>query len=211
MPDLEQHFLTDAEALGWIVAQLDPRPGERVVELGAGAGTVARALLRTVAAADLTLVELDAGLAADLRATLRGVQVRAADWRRAWPDLPPPDAVVVSLPHALVPEVLAALAARPPRVAVVAVAADRPPRVPPSLARTAVRQLPAASFEPRQPFDAEAWVLRPASHPATRHRDGGGGTARERGGGADEPATGPYGEGTVARQRRSERSSSAAA
>lgn len=170
VPELEQHFLTDPDALAWIVAQLDPRPGERIVELGAGAGTVARALLGTVAAADLTLVELDGRLAADLRATLPGVQVRNADWQRAWPDLPQPDAVVVSLPHALVPAVLTALARRPPRVAVVAVAAAQPPRLPRTLARTAVRRLPAAAFEPRQPFDGEAWVVRPAPRlAALRH------------------------------------------
>jgi hypothetical protein len=174
VPDLEQHFLTDPDALAWIVAQLEPRPGERVVELGAGAGTVARALLRTVAAADLTLVELDATLAADLRAALPGVRVRHADWWRAWPDLPPPDAVVVSLPHALVAAVLATLARRPPRVAVVAIAADRPPRLPPALVRTAVRPLPAAAFEPLQPFDGEAWVVRPASPPAALGGDAGG-------------------------------------
>lgn len=171
VPDLEQHFLTDPDALAWIVAQLDPRPGERIVELGAGAGTVARALLRTVAAADLTLVELDGRLAADLRAALPGVQVRNADWQRAWRDLPEPDAIVVSLPHALVPEVLTALARRPPRVAVVAIAADRPPRLPRVLARTASLRLPAAAFEPRQPFDGEAWVVRPASHLAGLRRE----------------------------------------
>jgi len=51
MADLEQHFLSDPEALAWIVAALDPRPGERVVELGAGAGTVARALRQAYGAA----------------------------------------------------------------------------------------------------------------------------------------------------------------
>lgn len=179
MPDLEQHFLTDPDALAWIVAQLDPRPGERVVELGAGAGTVARALLCAVAAADLVLVELDGRLAEGLRAALPGVQVHHADWRRVWPDLPPPDAVVVSLPHALVLAVLTALARRPPRVAVVAIAANRPPRLPAALVRTAVRPLPATAFEPRQPFDGEAWVVRPASHIAALRGDAGGGRSSQ--------------------------------
>jgi 16S rRNA A1518/A1519 N6-dimethyltransferase RsmA/KsgA/DIM1 with predicted DNA glycosylase/AP lyase activity len=161
--DLEQHFLTDPEALAWIVAELDPRPGERVVELGAGAGTIARVLARTVAPADLTLVELDPRLAAGLRSRFVGSRVLAEDWRLAWRRLPSPDVLVVSLPHALVQAALAAAAAEaPPRVAVVAVAVDDPPRLPSGLVRTATRPLPAGSFEPPQPFAAAAWVIRPA-------------------------------------------------
>jgi 16S rRNA A1518/A1519 N6-dimethyltransferase RsmA/KsgA/DIM1 with predicted DNA glycosylase/AP lyase activity len=164
--DLEQHFLTDPAALAWIVTELDPRPGERVVELGAGSGTIARALSQRVAAANLTLVELDPLLAAGLRERFGAARVLAEDWRRAWRRLPPPDVLVVSLPHALVPAVLAAAAARPPRVAVVAVAVDDPPRLPSGLVRTATRPLPAGSFEPPQPFDAAAWVIRPAGRDA---------------------------------------------
>ncbi len=170
MADLEQHFLTDPEALAWIVAELGPRPGERVVELGAGAGTIAQALSREVGPADLTLVELDPRLAAGLRERFGAARVLAEDWRQAWRRLPPPDVLVVSLPKALVPKVLAAVAERPPRVAVVAVAADDPPRLPRGLLRTATRPLPPASFTPPQPFDAVAWVVRAA--------DGGDGDSR---------------------------------
>jgi len=161
--DLEQHFLTDPDALAWVVAQLDPRPGERVVELGAGAGTIARALARAVAPSDLTLVELDPRLADRLRARFPGTRVLAEDWRRAWRRLPPPDALVVSLPHAILPAVLAAVAERPPRVAVVAVAAHAPPELPRGLRRTAAHPLPADAFRPRQAFDGVAWVVRPAA------------------------------------------------
>lgn len=160
--DLEQHFLTDPEALAWIVAELDPRPGESVVELGAGGGTIAQALSRRVAPADLTLVEFDPRLAAGLRRRFGGSRVLAEDWRLAWRRLPPPDVLVVSLPHALVPAALAAAAEAPPRVAVVAVAVDDPPHLPSGLTRTATRLLPPASFEPPQPFDGAAWVIRPA-------------------------------------------------
>jgi len=168
--DLEQHFLTDPEALAWIVAELGPRPGEHVVELGAGAGTVALALSRAVAPADLTLVELDPRLAADLRERFGAARVLAEDWRRAWRRIRPPDVLVVSLPHALVPAVLAAAAAAPPRVAVVAVATDDPPNLPRGLVRTATRPLPRTSFEPPQPFDGAAWVLRPDRHGVTGGR-----------------------------------------
>jgi 16S rRNA A1518/A1519 N6-dimethyltransferase RsmA/KsgA/DIM1 with predicted DNA glycosylase/AP lyase activity len=156
MADLEQHFLADQEALAWIVERLEPRPGETVVELGAGAGTVAAALLRLVAPNDLVLVELDAVLAEELRRSFPGVRVEQADWRAAWPTLPAPGALVVSLPEAHVSDVLRAIAARPPRVAVVAVAAGRSTCLPPGLVRTAHRVLPRGAFAPPQPFDGEA-------------------------------------------------------
>jgi 16S rRNA A1518/A1519 N6-dimethyltransferase RsmA/KsgA/DIM1 with predicted DNA glycosylase/AP lyase activity len=159
---LEQHFLVDGDALAWIVERLDPQPGEVVVELGAGAGTIAAALRRVVAARDLVLVELDPGLADGLRRSFPGVRVEGADWRTAWSALPAPDALVVSLPDAHVAAVLHAIATRPPRVAVVAVAAGRSERLPHGLVRTAQRALPRRAFAPPQPFDGEAWVLRRA-------------------------------------------------
>ena len=198
MGGLEQHFLTDPEALAWIVAELDPRPGERVVELGAGAGTIARALSRTVAPADLTLVELDPRLAAGLRRRFAGSRVLTEDWRRAWRRLPPPDVLLVSLPHALVPAALAAAAEAPPRVAVVAVAVGDPPRLPRGLARTAARPLPPEAFAPPQPFDGEAWVIRPAGPAATS-------------GGARRADTDPDAPGPATAQRARRRSRSAAA
>lgn len=161
MPDLEQHFLVDPEALAWMVARLEPRPGEVVVELGAGAGTVAAALRRVVAPDDLVLVELDPALAEGLRRSFPGVRVVRGDWRAAWPTLPAPAALVVSLPDAHVDAVLDAIGARPPRVAVVAVAAGRSHRLPTGLVRKDRRALPRHAFVPPQQFDGEAWVLMP--------------------------------------------------
>lgn len=163
MSDLEQHFLRDPEALAWIVAQLDPRPGERVAELGAGRGTIAAALRTRVAAADLTLVELDAGLVAGLRAAFPGVRVLEADFRDAWGALGRVDLLVVSLPNAWVGEALAGAASNPPRAIVAAVARDRAPSPPAALRLAARRLLPAGAFSPTQPFDGEAWLLRPAA------------------------------------------------
>lgn len=160
--DLEQHFLRDAAALAWIVDQLDPRRAERVVELGAGAGTVAGALLRRVAVADLTLVELDPALAAGLRRAFPGARIEADDWRTAWPGLGPLGGLVVSLPDAHAQGVIDAIADRPPRVTLLAVAAGRSLLLPASLSCTARRPLPAAAFDPPQPFDGELLVLRPA-------------------------------------------------
>jgi len=175
---LEQHFLCEPEALAWVVAQLDPRPGERVVELGAGSGTVAAALRTRVAASDLTLVELDPALADGLRTGFPGVRVVAADWCDAWPALAPVDLLVVSLPHGLVAEVLATALAAPPRAIVAAVAPHRPPNVPPALRLVARRPLPRTAFSPPQPFDGEAWVLRPATGSGRPGRTPPAGTSR---------------------------------
>jgi protein-L-isoaspartate O-methyltransferase len=166
MPHLEQHFLADPEALAWIVAEVDVRPDDDVVELGAGAGTIAAALLRGAAPASLTLVELDAALADRLRRAFHTARVVAADWRAAWPTLPTPDVLVVSLPEAEVGSALDAIAERAPRVAVVAVAAGRMARLPSGITLTASRPLPRTAFAPPQPFDGEAWVLRPSSRDA---------------------------------------------
>lgn len=45
MTRLGQHFLTDPKILGRIADALDPRPGETVLEIGSGAGTLTDTLL----------------------------------------------------------------------------------------------------------------------------------------------------------------------
>jgi 16S rRNA A1518/A1519 N6-dimethyltransferase RsmA/KsgA/DIM1 with predicted DNA glycosylase/AP lyase activity len=160
--DLEQHFLVDPVALAWIATRLGARPGERVMELGAGAGSVAAALRRTVAEGDLTLVELDLRWADRLRTRFPAARVVADDWRRAWARLPVPDRLVVSLPATHAQAVLDAIAARPPAVTVLAVAAGCELRLPAALEVTERRALPADAFDPPQPFAGEAWVVRAA-------------------------------------------------
>jgi 16S rRNA A1518/A1519 N6-dimethyltransferase RsmA/KsgA/DIM1 with predicted DNA glycosylase/AP lyase activity len=58
-PKLGQYFLVSPEKLSKLIAAADIRPTDNVVELGAGIGTVARALPRS---RNLTLVEFDARL-----------------------------------------------------------------------------------------------------------------------------------------------------
>ncbi|HCO44109.1 MAG TPA: 16S rRNA (adenine(1518)-N(6)/adenine(1519)-N(6))-dimethyltransferase [Gammaproteobacteria bacterium] len=59
-----QNFLHDPATIGRIVAALDPRPGEHLVEIGPGRGALtAPVLARTQA---LTAIELDRDLAVDL-------------------------------------------------------------------------------------------------------------------------------------------------
>jgi 16S rRNA (adenine1518-N6/adenine1519-N6)-dimethyltransferase len=59
-----QHFLHDPWVVRRIVAAVDPRPGERILEIGPGEGVLTRPLLEAAGALDV--VELDRDLAAAL-------------------------------------------------------------------------------------------------------------------------------------------------
>jgi 16S rRNA (adenine1518-N6/adenine1519-N6)-dimethyltransferase len=63
---LGQHFLTDRHYLDRIVAEIDPRPGEAMVEIGPGPGALTERLAQVVR--PLHVVEIDRELAAALRA-----------------------------------------------------------------------------------------------------------------------------------------------
>jgi 16S rRNA (adenine1518-N6/adenine1519-N6)-dimethyltransferase len=60
-----QHFLHDAAIIERIVRALDPKPGDRIVEIGPGQGALTLPLLRRHGA--LTVIELDRDLIAPLR------------------------------------------------------------------------------------------------------------------------------------------------
>jgi 16S rRNA (adenine1518-N6/adenine1519-N6)-dimethyltransferase len=60
-----QHFLTDRSVIESIVAAIDPRPGERLVEIGPGLAALTDALLRRVPR--IAAIEIDRDLAAALR------------------------------------------------------------------------------------------------------------------------------------------------
>ena len=71
-----QHFLTDASVIDRIVASVDPKPGQRLVEIGPGRGAITGPLLARCGR--MTVIELDRDLAARLRRT-RGLEVVEAD------------------------------------------------------------------------------------------------------------------------------------
>ena len=60
-----QHFLTDRGVVDDIVAAIDPRPGQALVEIGPGLGAMTLPLLERCQ--HLTVIELDRNLAARLR------------------------------------------------------------------------------------------------------------------------------------------------
>ncbi|MDX1572122.1 MAG: 16S rRNA (adenine(1518)-N(6)/adenine(1519)-N(6))-dimethyltransferase RsmA [Xanthomonadales bacterium] len=61
-----QHFLHDPGVIARIVAAIDPRPGDRLVEIGPGSGAITADLLRC--AGRLDVVELDRDLVGPLQA-----------------------------------------------------------------------------------------------------------------------------------------------
>jgi 16S rRNA (adenine1518-N6/adenine1519-N6)-dimethyltransferase len=64
-----QHFLADAGVIDAIVAAIDPRPGQALVEIGPGLGAMTGPLLERCER--LTVIELDRDLAARLRRNAR--------------------------------------------------------------------------------------------------------------------------------------------
>jgi 16S rRNA A1518/A1519 N6-dimethyltransferase RsmA/KsgA/DIM1 with predicted DNA glycosylase/AP lyase activity len=66
-PEMDQHFLINQDKLARIVAAAEVEATDRILEIGAGLGTVARELPR---AKSLTLVELDSRLIEPLRAAV---------------------------------------------------------------------------------------------------------------------------------------------
>ena len=106
---LSQNFLADAEVLEAIVAEADPAEGSRILEIGPGLGLLTGALLD--AGAEVTAVELDAGLAAYLRERFEGVaRFRLIEGDALDQDLSrlvePPYEVVANLPYHITSPIL---------------------------------------------------------------------------------------------------------
>jgi len=100
-----QNFLADPDVLQAIVDLAEPRPQERLLEIGPGLGILTGALLD--AGAEVTAIELDAGLAAYLRGELAPL-IEAGRLHLIEGDaldlpltelLPPPYDVVANLPY----------------------------------------------------------------------------------------------------------------
>jgi 16S rRNA (adenine1518-N6/adenine1519-N6)-dimethyltransferase len=97
-----QHFLADAGVIDAIVREIDPRPGQAMVEIGPGLAALTQPLVERLGA--LTVVELDRDLAERLRqhAHLRVIQsdVLRVDFRAVAEELGVPRLRVVgNLPY----------------------------------------------------------------------------------------------------------------
>lgn len=82
---LGQHFLADPNIIDRIVLEADVAPGDRIIEIGAGTGTLTRAL--AAAGASVVAFEVDRSLrlllqdvCADLDVALRFEDALVADW-----------------------------------------------------------------------------------------------------------------------------------
>src|SRR3954447_61183 len=115
---LSQNFLADTDVLDAILAEADPAPGRRILEIGPGLGLLTGALLGS--GAEVTAVELDRGLAAFLRDRFDGVEtLRLIEGDALDQDLvglvTPPYDVVANLPYHTTSPILHALLGTPPR------------------------------------------------------------------------------------------------
>ena len=118
---LSQNFLADPDVLEAILAEADPGPERRVLEIGPGLGFLTAGLLE--AGAEVTAVELDRGLAAFLRDRfadqLDGGRLRMIDGDALDLDLttvvPPPYDVVANLPYHITSPILHRLLGETPR------------------------------------------------------------------------------------------------
>ena len=119
--NLSQNFLADVDVLEGILHEADPAPGRFVLEIGPGLGFLTGGLL--AAGANVTAVELDRGLVAQLRETFSGEletqQLRLVEGDALDQDLPnlcpPPYDVVANLPYHITSPILHRLLASPPR------------------------------------------------------------------------------------------------
>jgi len=112
-----QHFIMDGDVLSAIVREARVSPGDNVLEIGPGAGTLSAALLE--AGARLTAVEIDRGLRPVLEATLspyRDYEIIYEDilrldlpelWARRFMDTPP--LVVANLPYYITADIVTRL------------------------------------------------------------------------------------------------------
>ena len=180
---LSQNFLADAEILEAIVAEADPLPGRRVLEIGPGLGILTGALLAS--GARVTAVELDRGLAAfvrrELAAQIEEGMLALIEGDALDQDLTrlvePPYDVVANLPYHITSPVLHRLLGDEPRPRRVVLMLQRevaeriaaPPGEMSYLsvfvqyharARVAFR-VPPEAFEPEPAVDSAVVVLEP--------------------------------------------------
>ena len=109
-----QNFLHDAHYIERIVAAIDPRPGERIVEIGPGLGALTLPLVERAGA--ITAVEIDRDLAARLRGrftpeelTLVEGDALVLDWLALAAAEPRPLRIVGNLPYHISTPLLFAL------------------------------------------------------------------------------------------------------
>jgi len=181
--NLSQNFLADVDVLEAILGEAEPGRGRFVLEIGPGLGFLTGGLL--AAGANVTAVELDRGLVAQLRETfaaeLETEQLRIVEGDALDQDLvnlcPPPYDVVANLPYHITSPILHRLLGQAPRadrlvLMVQREVAERVAAAPGALsylsvfvqyharARVAFR-VPREAFEPAPKVESAVLVLEP--------------------------------------------------
>lgn len=109
---LGQHFLTDDRVAQAIAAAAGVEPGERILEIGPGVGSLTRALC--AAGASVVAIEIDRSLEPALREAVAGLPVELIWGDALRVPLPPADKVVANLPYGITgPAVMRCLTSRP--------------------------------------------------------------------------------------------------
>ncbi|GAA4663618.1 rRNA adenine N-6-methyltransferase family protein [Amycolatopsis dongchuanensis] len=116
-PEFEQYFLVSPEKLSLLLRAAEIQPNDRVLEVGAGAGTVARNL---PPCKSLTLVELDDRLIEILRDAVPHAQVIQGDALHLVHELPF-DVLIGNLPNTVTESLIDTLPSLSFRTAVLAV------------------------------------------------------------------------------------------
>ena len=158
---MEQYFLTSPNKLTALVRAAQLGPDDRVLELGAGGGTVAAAL----PPCKLTLVELEPRLARSLKNQFPNATVLQEDALRALERLYA-DIILSNLPHALTTDVLEVLSRKTFKRALVAVHAENDVealsrRIGGRYRLESVLTLEATDFTPLQPFRSSVLRITP--------------------------------------------------
>ena len=116
-PNLEQHFLVSEEKLSQLIAAAEICPTDNVVEVGAGIGTVARALPQSTS---LTVIEMDDRLIRFLKQNAPHAKIVQGDALKLIQKIPC-DVLIGNLPNAVTVSLLEILPHLSFRIAVVAV------------------------------------------------------------------------------------------
>ncbi|WP_431910611.1 rRNA adenine N-6-methyltransferase family protein [Amycolatopsis thermoflava] len=147
-PEFEQYFLVSPEKLSLLLSAADIQPDDRVLEVGAGAGTVARTL---PSCKSLTLVELDDRLIEILREAVPHAQVIQGDALRLVHELPF-DVLIGNLPNIVTESLIDTLPSLSFRTAVLAVGQSANlDRLRGSYTVTEVTTISGDDFRPSQP------------------------------------------------------------
>lgn len=147
-PAFEQYFLVSEEKIRLIMRAAGIRPNDRVIEVGAGAGTVARHVPKC---RQLTAVELDDRLIELLRRNVPNAEILRGDALIEVQRLPI-DVLISNLPNMVTESLIAILPRLAFRVAVLAVGEESDiAQLTPEFEVTEVTTIHGRDFRPPQP------------------------------------------------------------